>query len=54
MPAERLPSTGAASATAERRCDTADVVMIHRFLRVMFRDATGLVDRVADGDRRRA
>jgi len=57
--AERLPSTGTPtppSSAAQRAswgCDTADVVMFHRFLRMVFRDAVTVVDTVADGDRRR-
>ncbi len=50
MSAERLPSTGAAP--EERRCDTADVIMIHRFIRTMFADAVRLVDGVQEGDRK--
>ncbi len=52
MPAKPLPATGAAP--EERRCDTADLIMIHRFIRAMFADAVPAVDRVQDGDRRQA
>ena len=59
MAAERLPATGSpAEPHADPRsgswgCDTADVVMFPRFLRMVFRDAGSVVDAVADGDRRR-
>lgn len=59
MAADRLPATGSpAQPRTDARsdawgCDTADVVMFHRFLRMVFRDAVSIVDTVADGDRRR-
>jgi hemerythrin-like domain-containing protein len=52
VPAERLAATGAPATGETRGCDTADVLMIHRFIRGMFRDAVVLVARVPDGDRR--
>ena len=63
MPAEPLPSTGASApppagapgaTTPEWRCDTADLIMFHRFLRMMFHEAPALVERVDEGDRRQA
>lgn len=54
MPATALPSTGDPAPKGAVGCDTSDMVMIHNLYRMVFRDATGLVDGVADGDTRRA
>lgn len=53
MAAERLPATSVpVRATDEWGCDTSDVVMFHRFLRMMFADAATIIERVPNGDRR--
>ena len=53
MAVERLPSTGVPGRSADTwGCDTADVVMFHRFLRMMFADAATIIGVVQDGDRR--